>query len=72
MGDADAAGTARLGVVPFDSAYKFMATLNEASDGSRAILIENTRPPARTLAHPARRRRLEPLDIAFWRRRSTI
>ncbi|MEZ5213922.1 MAG: hypothetical protein R2692_03680 [Microbacterium sp.] len=53
--------------MPFDSAYKFMATLNEASGGSRAILVEGTRPPARTLAHPARRRRLrKPLDIAFW------
>jgi magnesium-transporting ATPase (P-type) len=34
------AGTKRLAVVPFDSANKFMATLNEAGDGAHAILVK--------------------------------
>ena len=66
-GGADATGTARLGVVPFDSAYKFMATLNEASDGSRAILVKGA--PDRLLERSLTQRGAdgsEPLDIAFW------
>lgn len=34
------ATTSRLGIVPFDSANKFMATLNGASGGARAILVK--------------------------------
>ena len=39
-GGVSAAGSPRVGVVPFDSANKFMATLNEGADGSRAILVK--------------------------------
>lgn len=66
-GGADAAGTRRVGVVPFDSAYKFMATLNEATDGSRAILVKGA--PDRLLERSLTQRGAggsEPLDIPFW------
>ncbi|MCR2784307.1 MULTISPECIES: cation-transporting P-type ATPase [unclassified Microbacterium] len=60
-------GARRVGVVPFDSANKFMATLNEASDGSRAILVKGA--PDRLLER-SRTQRGEggpaPLDIPFW------
>jgi len=66
-GGADAAGTRRIGVVPFDSAYKFMATLNEAADGSRAILVKGA--PDRLLERSITQRGAggaEPLDIVLW------
>ncbi|WP_336632310.1 MULTISPECIES: HAD-IC family P-type ATPase [unclassified Microbacterium] len=59
--------TRRIGVVPFDSAYKFMATLNEASDGSRAILVKGA--PDRLLERALTQRGArgsEPLDIPMW------
>ncbi|HYP73897.1 MAG TPA: HAD-IC family P-type ATPase, partial [Microbacterium sp.] len=65
-GGADAAGTRRMGVVPFDSANKFMATLNEAADGSRAILVKGA--PDRLLERALTQRGAggsEPLDIVF-------
>ncbi len=66
-GATDAAGTRRIGVVPFDSAHKFMATLNEASDGSRAILVKGA--PDRLLERSLTQRGdggTQPLDLAFW------
>ena len=57
----------RIGVVPFDSAYKFMATLVEAPDGSRAILVKGA--PDRLLERSLTQRGAdgsEPLNIAFW------
>ncbi|PZU49727.1 MAG: carbonate dehydratase [Microbacterium sp.] len=66
-GGTDAANTRRVGVVPFDSAYKFMATLNEASDGSRAILVKGA--PDRLLERSLTQRGAdgsEPLNIPFW------
>lgn len=66
-GGADASGARRLDVVPFDSAHKFMATLNEAGDGSRAILVKGA--PDRLLERALTQRGgagSEPLDIVFW------
>lgn len=66
-GGADATGTRRIGVVPFDSAHKFMATLNEASDGSRAILVKGA--PDRLLERSLTQRGADgsvTLDIPFW------
>ena len=57
----------RIGVVPFDSAYKFMAALVEAPDGSRAILVKGA--PDRLLERSLTQRGAdgsEPLNIAFW------
>ncbi|MCR2791531.1 HAD-IC family P-type ATPase [Microbacterium sp. zg.Y625] len=66
-GGVSSDGARRVGVVPFDSANKFMATLNEASDGSRAILVKGA--PDRLLER-SRTQRGErgpvPLDIPFW------
>ncbi|WP_223848896.1 HAD-IC family P-type ATPase [Microbacterium hominis] len=68
-GGADTAGTRRIGVVPFDSAHKFMATLNESADGSRAILVKGA--PDRLLDRALTQRGAdgsEPLDRGFWER----
>ncbi len=57
----------RIGVVPFDSANKFMATLNESADGSRAILVKGA--PDRLLDRSLTQRGAggaEPLDRVFW------
>ncbi|HET8927618.1 MAG TPA: HAD-IC family P-type ATPase [Microbacterium sp.] len=61
------AGTTRLDVVPFDSANKLMATLHEAGDGSRAILVKGA--PDRLLERSLTQRGAdgsEPLDIVRW------
>ena len=61
------ASATRVGVVPFDSAYKFMATLNEAPDGSRAILVKGA--PDRLLERSTSQRGADgavALDIPFW------
>ena len=57
----------RIGVVPFDSANKFMATLNESADGARAILVKGA--PDRLLDRSLTQRGTggsEPLDRVFW------
>ncbi len=57
----------RIAVLPFDSANKFMATLNEAADGSRALLVKGA--PDRLLDRSLVQRGgsgSEPLDRAFW------
>src|SRR5690606_14079575 len=57
----------RIGVVPFDSANKFMATLNESPDGARAILVKGA--PDRLLDRALTQRGAdgsEPVDRAFW------
>ncbi len=61
------ASAARLGVVPFDSANKFMATLNEGAGGSRALLVKGA--PDRLLERSLTQRGAdgaEPLDIVRW------
>ena len=66
-GGASDGGARRIGVVPFDSANKFMATLHEAADGSRAILVKGA--PDRLLERSLTQRGAdgsEPLDSAFW------
>lgn len=66
-GGASGSDARRIGVVPFDSAYKVMATLNEARDGSRAILVKGA--PDRLLERSLTQRGVEggaPLDIVFW------
>ena len=57
----------RIGVVPFDSSNKFMATLHEAPDGSRAILVKGA--PDRLLERSLTQRGAtgsQSLDLAFW------
>ncbi|BDV31116.1 cation-translocating P-type ATPase [Microbacterium terricola] len=66
-GAVNAGGSTRVGVLPFDSANKFMATLNEGSDSSRAILVKGA--PDRLLDRSGSQRGLrgaEPLDRARW------
>ncbi|WP_396655236.1 cation-translocating P-type ATPase [Microbacterium sp.] len=66
-GGITGAGTTRLDVVPFDSANKLMATLHEAGDGSRAILVKGA--PDRLLERSLTQRGAagsEPLDIVRW------
>ena len=60
-------GARRVGIVPFDSANKLMATLNEAADGSRAILVKGA--PDRLLERSTAQRGAagrEALDIVRW------
>lgn len=68
-GGGTADGARRIGVVPFDSAHKFMATLNESPDGARAILVKGA--PDRLLGRSLTQRGAAgsvPLDRAFWER----
>jgi magnesium-transporting ATPase (P-type) len=60
-------GARRVDIVPFDSADKLMATLNEAADGSRAILVKGA--PDRLLERSTTQRGRagrERLDIVRW------
>ncbi len=62
-------GIRRLDVLPFDSENKFMATLNEGGDGSRALLVKGA--PDRLLDRATRQRGAEgaeSLDRGFWDR----
>ncbi len=63
-----AAGSTRLAVVPFDSAHKFMATLNEGPDGCRGPCSSRARRIACSTGRPpsAVPRRPEPLDSRRW------
>ncbi|MEZ3159598.1 HAD-IC family P-type ATPase [Microbacterium sp. BWT-B31] len=66
-GGATSALARRVAVLPFDSAYKLMATVNEASDGSRAMLVKGA--PDRLLERATRQRGADgtvPLDTPFW------
>ncbi|RLK48968.1 HAD-IC family P-type ATPase [Microbacterium telephonicum] len=66
-GGAAGQPAARIGVVPFDSANKFMATLDEAPGGSRVILVKGA--PDRLLDRALTQRGgagAEPVDRAFW------
>ncbi len=66
-GGVKSAGSTRLAVVPFDSANKFMATLNQGSDLSRAVLVKGA--PDRLLERATTQRGEtgpEPLDILRW------
>lgn len=57
----------RVDVLPFDSENKFMATLNEGADGSRAILVKGA--PDRLLDRSTRQRGsdgAEALDRRLW------
>ncbi|MCT9001295.1 HAD-IC family P-type ATPase [Microbacterium memoriense] len=66
-GGTGGSGTRRVAVVPFDSENKFMATLNEAADGSRAILVKGA--PDRLLDRSLTQRGsygAAPLDRSFW------
>jgi len=66
-GRLDPGRSRRVGVVPFDSANKFMATLDEGADGSRAILVKGA--PDRLLERSLTQRGAagaEPLDIVRW------
>lgn len=68
-GGATGEAARRIGVVPFDSAHKFMATLNESPDGARAILVKGA--PDRLLDRSLTQRGADgsaPLDRAFWER----
>jgi magnesium-transporting ATPase (P-type) len=62
---------ARLAVVPFDSDYKLMATLNSGLDGSRMVLVKGA--PDRLLERCRTQLTAdggsEPLDRAAWERR---
>ncbi|TDN92358.1 HAD-IC family P-type ATPase [Microbacterium sp. BK668] len=66
-GRLDPGAARRVAVIPFDSANKFMATLNEGADGSRAILVKGA--PDRLLERSLTQRGAagsEPLDIVRW------
>jgi magnesium-transporting ATPase (P-type) len=66
-GGVSAEGSRRVAVVPFDSANKFMATVNEGPDGSRAILVKGA--PDRLLERSVSQRGLsgaDALDHAAW------
>ncbi|MWB97379.1 HAD-IC family P-type ATPase [Agromyces sp. MMS17-SY077] len=57
----------RIAVVPFDSAYKFMATLNGVGGGARAILVKGA--PDRLLERSTAQRGEagpEPIDVRRW------
>lgn len=65
--DGEAEGVRRVDVLPFDSENKFMATLNEGADGSRALLVKGA--PDRLLDRSTRQRGAagpEELDREFW------
>ncbi|MDN8548481.1 cation-transporting P-type ATPase [Microbacterium sp. NM3R9] len=60
-------GVARIDVLPFDSENKFMATLNQGADGSRALLVKGA--PDRLLERSTRQRGADgavALDREFW------
>ena len=66
-GGVTSEGTRRVGVLPFDSANKLMATVNESADHSRAVLVKGA--PDRLLERSSSQRGAagtEPLDLALW------
>lgn len=66
-GGVGSTGSRRVAVVPFDSANKLMATLNEGAEGARAILVKGA--PDRLLERSLTQRGADgsdPLDLARW------
>ena len=66
-GGFDPHGRTRVGVLPFDSANKFMATVDEADDGTRTLLVKGA--PDRLLERAGTQRGAAgsaPLDVAAW------
>ncbi len=66
-GGVTSEGTRRVAVLPFDSANKLMATVNESADHSRAILVKGA--PDRLLERSSSQRGAsgtEPVDLALW------
>ncbi|GAB2466963.1 cation-translocating P-type ATPase [Xylanimonas ulmi] len=61
-------GWARLAEIPFDSATKYMATLTQAPDGSRHVLVKGglDSVAARCTTQLGADGGLEPFDAAFW------
>ena len=68
----DTSGYERLAAIPFESANKFMATLDRQGDGPARILLKGA--PARVLDRCSRQLDgaglPEPLDVAFWERQT--
>lgn len=66
-GGVASTGSRRVAVIPFDSANKLMATLNEGSTGSRGLLVKGA--PDRLLERSLTQRGAngaEPLDLSRW------
>lgn len=66
-GGVASTGSRRIAVIPFDSANKLMATLNEGSTGSRGLLVKGA--PDRLLERSLTHRGAngaEPLDLSRW------
>uniref|UniRef100_UPI000FD88EE5 HAD-IC family P-type ATPase n=1 Tax=Microbacterium sp. CPCC 204701 TaxID=2493084 RepID=UPI000FD88EE5 len=66
-GGVGSTGSRRVAVIPFDSANKLMATLNEGSTGSRGLLVKGG--PDRLLERSLTQRGAngaEPLDLVRW------
>lgn len=66
-GGVASTGSRRVAVIPFDSANKLMATLNEGSTGSRGLLVKGA--PDRLLERSLTQRGAngaEPLDVSRW------
>lgn len=66
-GGIDDAEFPRLGVVPFESANKFMVTLNDTRCGERYLYVKGA--PDRLLDRSATQASSEPLDRAAWEAR---
>ncbi|WOF24332.1 HAD-IC family P-type ATPase [Microbacterium betulae] len=66
-GGSDGSRSTRVGVLPFDSEHKLMATVHRAPDGSRALLVKGA--PDRLLDRSTSQRSDQgraPLDRARW------
>jgi magnesium-transporting ATPase (P-type) len=64
------AGWPRLDAIPFDAKHRFMATLNQAGDGSRRIFVKGAPDELLRLCRlETDRRGPVPLDEAYWQER---
>lgn len=60
----------RLDAIPFDAKHRFMATLNQAGDGSRRIFVKGAPDELLRLCQlQAEGQRTAPLDQAYWHER---